>query len=93
MTRRGASILEQADPYLAAVRSAARALPAEHARDVELARYQLYRALDRYTDPEAAEAWLDALDAAVQAALEDTPPPEALRRALEGLRDVVRGGK
>lgn len=89
MTRRGASLLGQADPYLATVRSTARLLPEPHRADVEQARYQLYKRLDRYTDSAQAEAWQDALEAAVEAAHARQAVPEALLNAVVELRRLV----
>ncbi len=87
MTRRGASLLNQADPHLAVVRSLGKTVePAASRDEVELARYRLYKALDRHVDAKGTGAWMSALEAAVQGC---SRRPVELVRAVQELRAIV----
>jgi hypothetical protein len=83
-----------ADPHLAAIRSVANlAKVADHqlGRELESARFNLFRAIEAGRRDEA-RAWLGAVELAVEAAAPHIPAgaaTRALASALAGLRQVV----
>lgn len=83
--------LQRCNPYLAAVRAALRGVQdPQQASDMELARYKLYRAIDK-RDRAGAVAWLEALEAGVLA-VPESPAKVALSRAVLQLREEVLHG-